>query len=101
MQPTTTKFLYWTPEYPKPLRQFTRTLIFRTFLRERYGASGSNPARSSCAYSEAVRAAAAKTLRGISLQDCLDEFTKEEQLGEDDLWYCPQCKKHQQATKKF
>jgi len=52
-------------------------------------------------YSEAVKAAAAKSLRGISLQDCLDEFMKEEQLGEDDLWYCPQCKKHQQATKKF
>jgi ubiquitin carboxyl-terminal hydrolase 4/11/15 len=52
-------------------------------------------------YSESVRAAAAKTQRGISLQDCLDEFTKEEQLGEDDPWYCPQCKKHQQATKKF
>ncbi|KAI0289608.1 hypothetical protein BC826DRAFT_914263 [Russula brevipes] len=52
-------------------------------------------------YSEAVRAAAAKSQRGISLQDCLDEFTKEEQLGEDDPWYCPQCKKHQQATKKF
>jgi len=52
-------------------------------------------------YSEAVRAAAAMTQRGISLQDCLDEFTKEEQLGEDDPWYCPQCKKHQQATKKF
>jgi len=31
----------------------------------------------------------------------LDEFTKEEQLGEDDLWYCPRCKKHQQATKRF
>ena len=52
-------------------------------------------------YREAVRAAAAKIQRGISLQDCLDEFTKEEQLGEDDPWYCPQCKKHQQATKKF
>jgi ubiquitin carboxyl-terminal hydrolase 4/11/15 len=52
-------------------------------------------------YSEAIRVAAAKTRRGISLQDCLDEFTKEEQLGEDDPWYCPQCKKHQQATKKF
>jgi ubiquitin carboxyl-terminal hydrolase 4/11/15 len=52
-------------------------------------------------YSEAIRAAAAKTQRGISLQDCLDEFTKEEQLGEEDPWYCPQCKKHQQATKKF
>jgi len=39
--------------------------------------------------------------KGISLQDCLDEFTKEEKLGEDDLWYCPRCKKHQQATKRF
>ncbi|KAH6915962.1 ubiquitin-specific protease [Coprinopsis sp. MPI-PUGE-AT-0042] len=43
----------------------------------------------------------AKKKQGISLQDCLDEFVKEEQLGEDDLWYCPSCKKHQQATKKF
>ncbi|TFY59459.1 hypothetical protein EVG20_g7789, partial [Dentipellis fragilis] len=52
-------------------------------------------------YQETLRTSAAKTERGISLQDCLDEFTKEEQLGEDDPWYCPQCKKHQQATKKF
>ncbi|KIK95662.1 hypothetical protein PAXRUDRAFT_11300 [Paxillus rubicundulus Ve08.2h10] len=49
---------------------------------------------------------AAKTIsekknKGISIDDCLIEFTKEEQLSEDDLWYCPQCKKHQQATKKF
>jgi hypothetical protein len=51
---------------------------------------------------EAQQAAlAAKKKRGINLDDCLDEFTLEEQLGEDDLWYCPQCKKHQQATKKF
>ncbi|EKM50435.1 uncharacterized protein PHACADRAFT_129620 [Phanerochaete carnosa HHB-10118-sp] len=46
-------------------------------------------------------AASQKKSRGISLQDCLDEFTKKEQLGEDDLWYCPRCKKHQQATKSF
>jgi ubiquitin carboxyl-terminal hydrolase 4/11 len=39
--------------------------------------------------------------KDINLYDCLQEFTKEEQLGEDDLWYCPRCKKHQQATKKF
>ena len=52
-------------------------------------------------YSEAVKAATAKSQRGISLQDCLDEFTREEELGEDDPWYCPKCKKHQQATKKF
>ena len=52
-------------------------------------------------FTENQKANAAKRHKGISLQDCLDEFTKEEQLGEDDLWYCPQCKKHQQATKKF
>ncbi|OSD02956.1 cysteine proteinase [Trametes coccinea BRFM310] len=47
------------------------------------------------------KAASSKKQKGITLQDCLDEFTKEEQLGEDDLWYCPRCKKHQQATKRF
>lgn len=52
-------------------------------------------------YKEAQQATLAREKRGISLRDCLEEFTKEEQLGEDDLWYCPQCKKHQQATKKF
>lgn len=38
--------------------------------------------------------------KSITIQDCLREFTKEERLGEDDTWYCPDCKKHQQATKK-
>jgi len=52
-------------------------------------------------YERSKKANAEKRNKGISLQDCLDEFTKEEQLGEDDLWYCPRCKKHQQATKKF
>ena len=47
------------------------------------------------------QASAAQRKRGITLQDCLDEFTREEKLGEDDLWYCPRCKKHQQATKRF
>lgn len=28
--------------------------------------------------------------RSITLDDCLDEFSKEETLGQDDLWYCPQ-----------
>ncbi|KAJ1959244.1 hypothetical protein GGI12_004434, partial [Dipsacomyces acuminosporus] len=39
--------------------------------------------------------------RKITLDECLAEFTKPEQLGEDDLWYCSKCQKHQQATKKF
>jgi ubiquitin carboxyl-terminal hydrolase 4/11/15 len=37
----------------------------------------------------------------ITIDDCLNEFTKEEQLGESDPWYCPQCKDFKQATKKF
>ncbi|BGP41272.1 hypothetical protein JCM10449v2_005249 [Rhodotorula kratochvilovae] len=36
----------------------------------------------------------------ITLNDCLAEFTKEERLGEDDMWYCGTCKEHKQATKK-
>ena len=28
--------------------------------------------------------------KSISIDDCLDEFSKEETLGQEDLWYCPQ-----------
>ncbi|KAL1844377.1 hypothetical protein VTJ49DRAFT_56 [Mycothermus thermophilus] len=38
---------------------------------------------------------------GIALDDCLDEFEKEEVLSEQDTWYCPRCKEHRRATKKF
>ena len=34
-------------------------------------------------------AAKKKEGRAISIEDCLDEFSKEETLGQDDLWYCP------------
>ncbi|KAL8207878.1 hypothetical protein R6Q57_007290 [Mikania cordata] len=37
----------------------------------------------------------------ISLFSCLDAFLKEEPLGPDDMWYCPGCNEHQQATKKL
>lgn len=39
--------------------------------------------------------------KGISLYDCLDEFGKAEILSENDAWYCPRCKKHRRASKKF
>ncbi|TGZ76493.1 UCH-domain-containing protein [Ascodesmis nigricans] len=39
--------------------------------------------------------------RGIHLEDCLDEFAKEEVLSADDPWFCPKCKEHRRATKKF
>ncbi|XP_038628171.1 ubiquitin carboxyl-terminal hydrolase 4 isoform X1 [Tachyglossus aculeatus] len=37
----------------------------------------------------------------VALRDCIGLFTTMETLGEHDPWYCPYCKKHQQATKKF
>ncbi|XP_058203138.1 ubiquitin carboxyl-terminal hydrolase 9-like isoform X2 [Rhododendron vialii] len=37
----------------------------------------------------------------VSLFSCLDAFLKEEPLGPDDMWYCPSCKEHRQATKKL
>ena len=39
--------------------------------------------------------------QGITLEDCLDEFGKEEILSEMDTWYCPRCKEHRRASKKF
>lgn len=39
--------------------------------------------------------------KGVSVEDLLDEFVKEEKLSEDNTWYCPSCKKHQEAQKKF
>ncbi|GMH07350.1 hypothetical protein Nepgr_009190 [Nepenthes gracilis] len=37
----------------------------------------------------------------VSLYRCLEAFLKEEPLGPEDMWYCPGCKQHCQATKKL
>ena len=37
----------------------------------------------------------------VNLDDCIKQFTTTEKLGSDDPWFCPRCKKHQEATKKF
>lgn len=39
--------------------------------------------------------------KGIHLEDCLDEFARDEVLSEEDPWYCPRCKVHKRATKTF
>uniref|UniRef100_A0A914WPL0 Ubiquitin carboxyl-terminal hydrolase n=1 Tax=Plectus sambesii TaxID=2011161 RepID=A0A914WPL0_9BILA len=39
--------------------------------------------------------------RQVTIDDCFDLFTKEEQLGEEDSWYCPKCKDFRRATKKL
>ncbi|KAJ5908782.1 hypothetical protein N7495_001464 [Penicillium taxi] len=43
----------------------------------------------------------AKRDQGISLDQCLNEFRKDEILSKDDAWYCPRCKEHRQAKKQF
>ena len=37
----------------------------------------------------------------LTLKECINQFTLTEKLGENDPWYCPRCKKHQMASKKF
>lgn len=38
---------------------------------------------------------------GTTLAACLDEFEREEILSEQDMWFCPRCKEHRRASKKF
>ncbi|KAJ4705426.1 Ubiquitin carboxyl-terminal hydrolase [Melia azedarach] len=42
-----------------------------------------------------------KPQESVSLYKCLEAFLKEEPLGPEDMWYCPRCKKHRQASKKL
>jgi len=37
----------------------------------------------------------------ITLYDCIEEFTREEVLGNDDTFYCGGCKGHRRITKKI
>jgi ubiquitin carboxyl-terminal hydrolase 8 len=37
----------------------------------------------------------------FTLDECVKEFSKEEELTGDAQWYCSKCKKHVDATKKF
>jgi len=39
--------------------------------------------------------------QSVSLNECLELYTTTEKLKEDNAWRCPDCKKEQQATKKF
>lgn len=48
----------------------------------------------------AARKSLGKQKQTITLDQCLTEFTKEERLGEEDMWYCSVCKDFKQATKK-
>ncbi|KAL8763333.1 MAG: hypothetical protein Q9184_000804 [Pyrenodesmia sp. 2 TL-2023] len=48
---------------------------------------------------ERRRVRAQRRKNGVTLNDCLDEFGKEEILSENDAWFCPRCKEHRRAGK--
>ena len=50
---------------------------------------------------DSVRCRNAQKRPVLQLEDCLRLFTEAEELSEQDPWYCPQCCRHKQATKKF
>ncbi|KAI3974550.1 hypothetical protein MKX01_020322 [Papaver californicum] len=41
------------------------------------------------------------SVESVSLYSCLEAFLKDEPLGLEDMWYCPGCLKHRQASKKL
>ncbi|KAI3984997.1 hypothetical protein MKX01_004765 [Papaver californicum] len=41
------------------------------------------------------------SVESVSLYSCLQAFLKDEPLGLEDMWYCPGCLKHRQASKKL
>ncbi|XP_013792392.1 ubiquitin carboxyl-terminal hydrolase 4-like [Limulus polyphemus] len=50
---------------------------------------------------ESMKANLSPKVQPIKLSECLKLFMGTEKLGAEDPWYCPHCRKHQQATKKF
>lgn len=37
----------------------------------------------------------------LTLQRCMDSFNTQEQLSQNDMWYCSDCKEHRRAFKKM
>lgn len=43
----------------------------------------------------------ARRKNGVTIYECIEEFKKEEVLSDSNAWYCPRCKDHRLARKKF
>uniref|UniRef100_A0A8K9UKA3 ubiquitinyl hydrolase 1 n=1 Tax=Oncorhynchus mykiss TaxID=8022 RepID=A0A8K9UKA3_ONCMY len=68
-----------------------------TALHLRYQTSQERVIEEHCSVQQSRRAQA----EPVSLDSCLKAFTSEEELGEDELYYCSKCKTHRLATKKL
>ncbi|KAI0542302.1 hypothetical protein GGR58DRAFT_510328 [Xylaria digitata] len=78
-----------------------------TAYEEIFGAEGSLETWESCEtlsdpdLERSQEARAKRRKRGLTLDECLDEFERDEVLSEQDMWYCPRCKEHRRASKKL
>ncbi|EDO39905.1 predicted protein [Nematostella vectensis] len=54
-----------------------------------------------CEEHESVERSRRLQTEPIDLYECLRAFTNEEELGDEELWYCNKCKKHRLAVKKL
>ncbi len=69
----------------------------QTALHLRYLSAQEKAFKEDASVGESQRAAS----EPITLKKCLEAFTREEELGEEEKYYCSNCKKHQEATKKL
>jgi ubiquitin C-terminal hydrolase len=37
----------------------------------------------------------------LTLESCLERFSRKEELDQENMWYCPSCKEHKRASKKM
>ena len=83
----------------KPLKASARMYLsadFKPSVVKRYD---SDREESLCKKINLIKSTSGRT--SVNLDDCIKQFTTTEKLGSDDPWFCPRCKKHQEATKKF
>ena len=60
-----------------------------------------NGKKSNCKKKEKAKRSKKKNPNVLTLEDCIDLYTTQKKLQENEEWYCSTCKKHQRATKKI
>lgn len=69
----------------------------QTALHLRYRSAQERAFKEDKSVAQSLRAAT----EPITLKKCLEAFTREEELGEEEKYYCSNCKTHQMAIKKL
>ena len=77
----------------------TLLLVFSSELKEAMSLESSSTA--STAFEDLTTSGGDDESKDVTLDDCLKLFMERDQLGEEDQWYCPQCKEFKQAFRKM